>query len=266
MLDASGSIGSGGYSSASVLDSYYRAERGRIFQDSQGATVLNTNPDKDLKVSGDTGVKQWGFRFMYNPTSFSYSSASNNQVDWTLGSKDPTLLLTGNQTVEFELYINRIADMSFLRQIKNLDDTKRAYPRALYQEEVDGILHRGTEYDIEFLYRVLNGDPLKDPLLFGPNYKGRTADFGFTTAVPCWLVLNDNLRYYGSVANFRVNHVMFDLNMVPMLTVMSVSFSRYPALWGSSYNKDSQWNTQQGISSTIINDVAKSTTGTGVNN
>ena len=171
---------------------------------------------------------------MYNPTSFSYSSASNNNVDWSRGSKDPTLLLTGNQSVEFELYINRIADMSFLRGIKNISDTRSSYRRELYQEEIDGLLNRGTEYDIEFLYRVLNGDPLKNPLLFNPAYKGRTADFGFTTGIPCWLYLNDNLRYYGSVMNFRVNHVMFDLNMIPMLSVVSISFSRYPALWGST--------------------------------
>jgi hypothetical protein len=65
-------------------------------------------------------------------------------------------------------------------------------------------------------------------------YKGVTADFGYTTGVPCWLVLNENLRYYGSVASFSVNHAMFDSNMVPMLSTVSISFARYPALWNET--------------------------------
>jgi hypothetical protein len=215
-----------------------KTERGRIFQDALGASILNQNPDK-LKLKGDSGPKQWGFRFMYNPTSFSYSSASNNSVDWTLGSSDPTVLLTGNANVTVELYINRIADMAYLRQLLSgenlpLSTMTDVYGRDLQPEEIRGLMNRGTEYDIEFLYRVLNGDPLKNPLLFDPLYDGVTSDFGYTTGVPCWMYLNENLRYYGSVASFQVNHVMFDLHMVPMLSVVSINFARYPALWGSN--------------------------------
>jgi hypothetical protein len=105
----------------------------------------------------------------------------------------------------------------------------RGYPRELQQEEVDGILNRGTEYDIEFLYRVLNGNPTENNLLFNPSYKGRSADFGYTTGVPCWLYLNDNFRVFGSVAGFSVNHVMFTDKMVPMFSTVDLSFTRYPA-------------------------------------
>jgi hypothetical protein len=207
-------------------------ERGRIYQDTNSAEILNKDPDK-LKnlISSTTSTNQWGFRFMYNPSTFSYQSSSNNAVDWTLGSSDPATLLSGNSLVTFEVYINRIPDLKYLR-LKNkkvLED--KIYGRTLDPVEREGILNRGTEYDIEFLYRVLNGDPLRESLLFNSAYKGFTSDFGFTTAVPCWLVLNENLRYYGSVASFNVNHAMFDLNMVPMLSTVSISFARYPALW-----------------------------------
>jgi hypothetical protein len=209
-------------------------ERGRIFQDAAGAAILNKNPDKLKTVTSLTGPKQWGFRFMYNPQTISYSTASNNSVDWTLGSSDPATLLAGNSNVTFDIYINRIVDMTYLADVKlgkSGQSQQSMYTRNLDPVEIDGILNRGTEYDIEFLYRVLNGDPLKNPLLFNPAYKGETADFGYTTGVPCWLYLNENLRYYGSVASFNVNHVMFDLHMVPMLSVVSITFSRYPALW-----------------------------------
>jgi len=218
-----------------TVPAFSEKERGRIFQDINSAAVLNKNPDK-LKelVSAKGATNQWGFRFMYNPTTFGYSSSSNNSVDWTLGASDPATLLTGNSSVSFEVYINRIPDLKYLRLKNPKLSEKQIYGRDLDEIEKEGILNRGTEYDIEFLYRVLNGDPLKESLLLSTKYKGATADFGYTTGVPCWLVLNENLRYYGSVASFSVNHAMFDLNMVPMLSTVSITFARYPALWNET--------------------------------
>jgi hypothetical protein len=216
-----------------TVPTFAASERGTIYQDVNGAKTLNRNPDK-LKEVISTGSNQWGFRFMYNPTTFSYNTTSNNSIDWTLGSKDPASLLTGNSTVSFELYLNRIPDLSYLRMSYPEVPQKQLYGRDLKPWEIEGILNRGTEYDIEFLYRVLNGDPLKKPLLFDSLYEGATADFGYTTGVPCWLQLNKNLKYFGSVTGFQVNHVMFDLNMVPMLSTVNITFSRYPALWTDS--------------------------------
>jgi len=210
-------------------------ERGRIFQDANSAAVLNKSA-QGLKnaVASKLAVNQWGFRFMYNPSTFGYQSTSNNAVDWTLGSSDPATLLSGNSSVTFEVYINRIPDLKYLRLKNPTFSEEQLYGRKLDPVEKAGILNRGTEYDIEFLYRVLNGDPLKDSLLLSSKYSGVTSDFGYTTGVPCWLVLNENLRYYGSVASFNVSHAMFDLNMVPMLSTVSITFARYPALWNQT--------------------------------
>jgi hypothetical protein len=229
----------------STVKAFSDGERGRIFQDANSADVLNKNPDKlkDL-VSAKGATNQWGFRFMYNPTTFGYQSSSNNSVDWTLGQSDPATLLSGNSQVSFEVYINRIPDLKYLRLTNPQLSEKQVYGRDLTDVEKQGILNRGTEYDIEFLYRVLNGDPLSKSLLL--NYDGVTADFGYTTGVPCWLVLNENLRYYGSVASFNVNHAMFDLNMVPMLSTVSITFARYPALW----NETAAFGTGASVAST----------------
>jgi hypothetical protein len=216
-----------------TVSAFSQKERGRIYQDANGAAVLNKSAQglKDA-VASKVALNQWGFRFMYNPTTFGYSSSSNNSVDWTLGAADPAVLLTGNSAVSFEVYINRIPDLKYLRLKNPKVSEAQLYGRNLTQVEKEGILNRGTEYDIEFLYRVLNGDPLSKSLLL--NYNGVTADFGYTTGVPCWLVLNENLRYFGSVASFQVNHAMFDLNMVPMLSTVSITFARYPALWNQT--------------------------------
>jgi hypothetical protein len=200
---------------------------GKIYQDKNGGAVLNTR----LKLTKDQGPALWGFRFMYNPENFTYSTSANNSVDWGLGAKDPAVLLAGNQTVSFKIYLNRIRDMSWL--LKNPGGGS-GYYRPLKDEEVKGILNRGTEYDIEFLYRVLNGDPEKGNPLLSSTYAGETADFGYTTGTPCWLQLGPNIKYFGSVTGFTVSHAMFTENMIPMLTVVDISFNRYPAIWSTS--------------------------------
>jgi hypothetical protein len=130
-----------------------------------------------------------------------------------------------------------------------VDKTSKMYPRPLEVEEANGIYYRGTEYDLEFLYRVITGDPEKKNLLLSQKYRnlgGVTADLGYTTAVPCWLYLNENMRYYGSVASIQVNHVMFDLRMVPLLSVVTLTFARYPAADQGSDPKK-LFDKQQGI-------------------
>ena len=241
-IDSKGNSAAGNAALQSAIQQYYSGSfgTGRIFQDTLGAATLNKSDATGKVLPAGNKPKQWGFKFMYNPTTFSYSSSSNNNVDWTLGASDPTVLLVGNSQVTFEVYLNRILDMKFLSTASPADYVK-GYPSKHGQSldpKIDalGILNRGTEYDLEYLYRVLNGNPLSNSLLLSPEYQkagGLTSDFGFTTAVPCWLFLNNNLRYFGSVASMQVNHLMFDYNMVPIFSVVTISFSRYPALWTS---------------------------------
>ena len=250
-----------------IVDAYIgtRPERGRIFQDKITAKAMNT---KKISVKTKTGnALQWGFRFMYNPEMISYENSDNSGVDWTYGSKDKSILLAGSQTFSFDLLINRIPDMSYLQLIRNSasnrytqEDVMRsnisvpaAYGRLLEGYEMDGILKRGTEYDIEFLYRVLTGDPLPNSLLLEKGSTQLTADIGYTTKVPVWLFLNENMRLFGSVSSISVVHRIFDQNMVPMLTRLSIGFTRYPAYEGQSPNTGKEYKS--------ITDT-KSTTGT----
>lgn len=241
---------------STIVDAYLgtRPERGRIFQDKVTAKVMNTQPG--LSLNKKTGnALQWGFRFMYNPEMISYENSDNSGVDWTYGSKDKSILLAGSQTFNFDLLINRIPDMSYLQLIRNSaadrytqEDIMRsnlsvpaAYGRLLEGYEMDGILKRGTEYDIEFLYRVLTGDPLPNSLLLEKGSTQLTADIGYTTKVPVWLFLNENMRLFGSVSSISVVHRIFDQNMVPMLTRLSIGFQRYPAYEGQSPNTGKEY-------------------------
>lgn len=201
-----------------------RNRLGKIYQDDDGAKALN-KPGGGPKGKGK--INYWGFKFIYNPNSISYGTTTNTSIDWMLNSKDPANLLGGNTTVKVELYLNRIADMTELKSWKGGSYSKN-YPTPLTADDVQGILNRGTEYDLEFLYRVLNGDPGRTALL---SYSGgQTADFGYITGTPCWFHLHDNMRYYGSMSSVSVNHMIFTESMVPVMSVVTLDFIRYPSL------------------------------------
>jgi len=200
---------------------------GKMIQDADSAKLLNTKLAA-INSTTATKVNAWGFQFNYNPTSISYSTSSNTPIDYTLGTADSANILGGPMTISFDLYLNRIADLAEL----NSGYKPNNYPRPLTENEKVGLKTRGTEYDIEYLYRITNGNPVETNLTLT---KQITADFGYITGVPFWLFLNDNLRYYVSLSNMSVNHVMFTTEMVPIFTVVSLTFTRYPVFDKTGY-------------------------------
>ena len=195
---------------------------GSMMQDT--ATAANLN--KKIGV-GKTQV--YGFNFTYNPTSISYTTSANTPIDWTLNSGQPANILGGPTIVTFDLYLNRIQDLNTLK--KGYKAT--AYPAGgISDTDQKGLLYRGTEYDLEWLYRVVNGSPTKTSLL---EYGGETSDFGYITGTPFWLKLHNNMKYYGGLSSLSVNHVMFTKDMIPILTIVSVTFNRYPVFDTSGY-------------------------------
>ncbi len=207
---------------------------GMIFQDEASATALNKS---------ENSKKPWGFRFTYNPSSFSYNSAMDTSIDWMLSTKDPANYVGGNVSVGFQLYLNRVADMTELAYLRGKEKTHtKNYPKTLTVEAVQGILYRGTEYDLEYLYRVLNGDPYpSNNGLLTYTVGGKpaiTSDFGYITGTPIWLRLHDNLRYKGSISSISVNHVLFNEFMVPMFSTVDITMVRYPIIGDAG--KDAQ--------------------------
>jgi hypothetical protein len=210
-----------------ALETSYRSRLGRLFQDT--ANITKTNKKSQAP---------WGFHFMYNPNNINYSSTSDTSIDWTLGKADPSNAIGGNTTVSFQLYLNRIIDVKDLRT-NGPSALARAYPGYSKAGDVfNGITTRGTEYDLEYLYRVLNGDPLKGEALLSSG--DLTSDVGYITMAPFWLHIHDNMRYFGSMASLSVNHLIFTSDMVPVFSTVDISFIRYPAT-GNQGVSASQW-------------------------
>jgi hypothetical protein len=90
-------------------------------------------------------------------------------------------------------------------------------------DELRQIRKLGTMYDIEYLLRTLLGYQLKSSLrnVF-------TSDIGYLGAYPVELHLGNNLRYLGVIDGFNVSHTIFNQNMVPVFSNVTITFSRLP--------------------------------------
>jgi hypothetical protein len=232
-------IGGDRVSSAKVLSTYGNSisyKLGKVYQNKSSAAALNNkdNVDPNKVKANDL----WGFRFLYNPKEISYGSAIDTSIDWMLQPKDPSNFFGGNTIITFTLYLNRIADMKALRSSGNVANN---YPGgALSAEQKNGILKRGTEFDLEYLYRVVNGAPGKTTLVTDSTLL--TSDYGYITGMPVWIQIHDNMRYRGSLSSIEVSHVIFTESMIPTLSVVKLSFIRYPELDRLGTNKDAVVN------------------------
>jgi len=236
-------------SAATIANLQKVNKRGFFYQD------IDTAFDGDGKQKARGNL--WGFQFMYNPTTINYSNSVSTGVDWT-NTQDVATALTGSQQFTFTLFLNRLVDISSLKKFTTVNTkcsvafnptdnlavgTDGSYERTLTAEDANGILKRGTEYDLEYFYRVINGDPS-----IGGSMLMETSDFGFMSGVPVWLKFNDNVRYKVTVQSISVNHVMFTEDMVPVVTEVSLSMIRIPMpKLGNTADVQDWYNKQFGI-------------------
>jgi len=212
----------GGHSAERVSDLNTRIKtaekfnnRGFIYEDIDSAQDVDHKPKARKNL--------WGFEFMYNPTTISHTLSLSPNTDYT-NPLDVANQLTGSQMFSITILLNRVTDMSALHK-RTGAGTAQGYPRALTSAEVKGIQTRGTEYDLEFLYRVVNGDPSEVP-----GKTSASSDFGFISGIPIWIRLNNQMRYKGLLAGISVTHTMFTPSMVPIMSEVSLQFLRIPVM------------------------------------
>ena len=224
-------------------------QRGFIYQDINQAKLANRLKEKSSAIS------LWGFQFHYNPSEISYTVGNSANIDWTKKENLKANLLVGNSSFTLTLLLNRVWDLAWLRdavvnnhrviggkgktgviQYANINRLKTAagslknptpgYGRYVSEDDLYGIYTRGTEWDLEYLYRTLNGDPVKNATVPDSD----TSNWGFIAGTPVWIKLNDNMRWKVSVTNLAVTHKQFTQNMVPLLTEVQISMDRLPVV------------------------------------
>lgn len=219
-------------------DDFHTTRRGKIwyYQGYVGTTAVPT-----LDEVGTTGMhaeasnaalstNKYGFQFMWNPETFSQDTAVNMSV--TPSGSDPTIALTGfaaaNSTMSFTLRLDRTNDFACANNIflakKDLSDVAKFYTTGNSDKsnskssasKLSDLLAYGTEADLEYLYKTVNGTGFK-------NVAGRsTSNIGYLMPALIRIDLGQQ-KFVGVVSSVGVNHLAFTRDMVPIRTDVDIT-------------------------------------------
>jgi hypothetical protein len=206
------------------------ASKGVIQTDASSAfSLANSSNYNSATYDGNL----YGFKFLYNPkeVAMTWGVAEGQNWEGIAAGLDPGTSPTSalqNSTISFSLLLNRTLDMGYLNSNGLKPEVTSPYPifahtRDLNQELAE-LYEKGTMYDMEYLFKTLNG--LNSTTFTG--FKGDTADQGWLQGIAVELHLGNRMRYLVRVSNVEINHAMFDERMVPILSYVNISCARFP--------------------------------------
>ena len=239
-------VDQGNYTDARQAWKGVQGGRGTIQMDQKFLQSFTSSQYSSDKSSFD--LQKYGFKFLYNPTAV--------QMAWGLmSSMDPVFEATGydpfqvvatslmSSTISFELMLNRIADFDYINEnglksgvyqnsnvvnTTTLEGIQQAsgvhpYPLPVDVEDLKDIYRKGTMYDIEYLLKTINGPDGN----FISALNGKTADRAWMRPTIVELHLGDSMHYRVRISEFSVNHIFFNNRMVPTLSTVKLTCSRF---------------------------------------
>ena len=196
--------------------------------------ALSRQSDKEKAITGGFKVP-YGFRFHYNPQYIDQTIGTLQGIspELMMSGKDQANMITAptqSSTIGFQLYLNRIEDMNVLANAERTAplitdaDSKNYYPEVVTQADRTLIKNFGTMYDLEFLFKAVNGEMGG---YTSPMRGTKTADVGWLNGMAVEMHLGRKLRYLARIINVSVKHILFTENMVPTLSIVSISAHRF---------------------------------------
>jgi len=213
--------------------------RGRIYWYSRVDTAFTDSKAKNYGTSSDP---RYGFQFIWNPESFSTGVSVN--LDITPTAKDKFTKVVGafpsGESLQVSVVLDRTNDLYCLRShslstqsfasdysvfydyyrghsFEDLTGNKTA--KESFDEKLKALQNLGTIADVEYLYKAINGPGWKNPA------SGReTSDIGFLSPTLLKIEIGP-LAYIGYVSSISVNHAAFTKGMIPIRTVVNISFN-----------------------------------------
>ena len=194
-----------------------------------GATSDSTKGGADATlVQADY---DYGFQFLWNPSSISTSVSRN--MDITPSSADRLKSVVGafpgQETVSFNIVIDRINDFACLKALPNPESMSNYYgtgypgEKEPFSIKIKNLMNQGTMADLEYLFRAINGGSENWQTLLGKP----TANIGFLMPTLLGLVLGpsltNNLSYVGWLTGLTMQHEMFTESMIPLRTTVSIN-------------------------------------------
>jgi hypothetical protein len=196
----------------------------------------------------------YGFKFLYNPTSVTMGWGIQGAVnpEYQASGKDEAIPISAglfSSQIQFSIILNRIEDMNYLDKLgyvsaqqkqigtppPDLDPAQRnriysanvignsPYGENVSIEDQRSIYNKGTMYDIEYLFKTINGPHAT----FKSELNGTTADRGYMRMSILELHLGANLRYRVRISDLGINHTIFNSRMVPILSTVNFTCHRF---------------------------------------
>lgn len=198
----------------------------------------------------------WGFQFLWNPTTISTSVSRN--MDITPSSADALRVVAGvfpgQETLTLNIVIDRTNDFAAVKAATSSAQApvdlylgtyagtgsaelgqfetyyKANYPGAditseNFSDKLNKLMSQGTMADLEYLFKAVNGGGSGN--LTWTNLLGKqTANVGYLSPTLMGIQLGptlDSLSYVGWISNLSLEHTAFTENMIPLRTDVSIS-------------------------------------------
>lgn len=233
-------------------EDFHKARRGRLwfwaggedisaFADDGSTTTLGAKAD--AKTTAKSGVSSdatklsaadtnYGFQFLWNPTTISSSVMRN--MDITPSNADRLKAVAGafpgQETVSFNIVLDRINDFACLKRSNNPETLSRYYSTGYpsttddtFAKKIQELLAKGTMADLEYLFKAINGGSTAWKSLLGKE----TSNIGFLMPTLLGLVLGPDvttsLSYVGWLTGITMQHEIFTQDMIPLRTTVSIN-------------------------------------------
>lgn len=166
--------------------------------------------------------KRWGFRFLYNPTTWQGGSQFSKDINPDFASNVPLIVTVGLEVIKMQLLLDRGPDLA-------PGANRTDYLPNINSEQWRELQKRGTNYDLEYLYRVANVQRVttKDDQ--------DTADMGLMLPNTCFLHLG-KMMFKGRMYFIDAQHLIFTKNMVPTRTMLTFGFQRVVSMANEDFD------------------------------
>jgi hypothetical protein len=155
---------------------------------------------------------RYGFRFLYNPNQISGALAVGTNIIADPTNSVTAVLQEGLENINFEVWLNRVPEVMGKPPLSD-------YHPTMSVTDMNAIRERGTQYDVEFLYRVANG-------VHNTTVRSGTGDIGILLPNPCELYIGP-LKSRGALMSVSTTDILYSPDMVPMLTRLTITFNRF---------------------------------------
>jgi hypothetical protein len=203
--------------------------------------VADAKNKKTGEALANTALNNYGFQFLWNPTTISSSVMRNMEITPSHADRLKSVAgaFPGQETVSFNIVLDRVNDFACLKgAVAQRGDLTNASLSRYYNtgypgstkisigQKITDLQKRGTMADLEYLFKAINGGSSSEGE-WSTLLNKKTANIGFLMPTLLGLVLGpdvtESLSYVGWLTGITMQHEMFTQDMIPLRTTVSLN-------------------------------------------